>query len=38
MKRMSPLALMAESMFREKRRPVVSTSGVSPLGAQVVPA
>jgi len=29
--------LIAESMFRENRRPVTATTGVCPWGAQVVP-
>ncbi len=38
MKRKPPRALTAESMASENRAPVTATTGVLPIGAQVVPA
>ena len=37
MKRSSPRGLTAECMFRENRDPVDATTGVSLIGAHVVP-
>src|SRR5271167_713807 len=37
LKRMSPRGLTAEISFRVKRSPLSSTTGVCPIGAQVLP-